>query len=320
MDRDQFSGEPPDDLALWELHAWCLGALQPPGPLVRGGDNGRLLHAARNGIDRHAIHEDRIADLQRMHLVTRAGDTIRTAFPVIGPRASAPLRRHARTLAEKCLPHLLDPAARIRDRLAEDGRANHTFAIVFGHALDGLMWTLLASRDAIPDTRLTPDRPYWNGTFWAIWPPRTDPAGVNEALFPGTTLVMVWTPRTEQCLKTLARQPGLEAALRAIASGAPPTLTHPLLIDDQGHPLIPIIRPADPLHQQSLALASPVAEALFTELLPQIEGIDSPRDARVIFGHELIWELADLLRAAGLVPRGGEADPLQSLFLRLETG
>lgn len=319
MDRDQFSGEPPDDLALWELHAWCLGAVQPPGPIVRRGGNGRLLHAARNGIGRHAIDEDRIADLQRVHLVTRAGDTIRTAFPVIGPRASTPLRRHARTLAEKCLPHLLDPAARIRDRLAAEGLAGHAFAVVFGHALDGLMWTLLATRDAIPDTRLTPDRPFWNGTSWAIWPRRIDPAGVNEATFPGMTLVMVWTPRTEQHLKAFARQPGLEAALQSITSGAPPLVPDSLLINDHGRPRIPVIRPRDPLHQQSLALASPVAEALLTELLPQIEGIDSPRDTRVIFGHELIWELADLLRDAGLfVPT--EDDPINDLFLRIDAG
>ncbi|MBL0935034.1 MAG: hypothetical protein IBJ07_09800 [Rhizobiaceae bacterium] len=320
MDREQFSGEPPDDLALWELHAWCLGALQPPGPLVRRSDNGRLLHAARHGIDRHAIDEDRIADLQRMHLLARAGDTIRTAFPVIGQQASAPLRRNARALAEKLLPHLLDPAARIRDRLAAEGLAGHTFVIVFGHALDGLMWTLLAARKAIPDTRLTPDRPYWNGTFWAIWPPRTDPAGVNEAPFPGMTLVMVWTPRTEERLKAISRSPDLETTLHAIASGAPPPVTHPHLLDDQGRPRLPIIRPADPLHQQSFALASSVAEALLTDPLPSIETVADPRDARIIFGHELIWELADLLRDAGLVPRPSQNDLLQSLFLRVETG
>ncbi len=163
MDRKQSTTEipePPDDLALWELHAWCLGAVQPPGPVVRRGDNGRLLHAARNGLDRHAIDEPRMAEPEQMHLLERSGDEFRTTFPIIGPQAAAPLRRHARNLAEKLLQNLIDPATRIRDHLAAEGLPGHTFAIVFGHALDGLMWSILAGRGAIPETHLTPDRPF----------------------------------------------------------------------------------------------------------------------------------------------------------------
>ncbi|MFN3765871.1 MAG: hypothetical protein ACK4R3_09895 [Aliihoeflea sp.] len=261
-----------------------------------------------------------MAELERMHILERSGDEIRATFPIIGPQAAAPLRRHARNLAEKLLPRLTDPVARIHDHLAAEGLTGHTFAVVFGHALDGLMWSILASHRAVPDTHLTPDRPYWNGTFWAIWPPRENPAGVNEARFPGMTLVMVWTPRTEEPLKALARRSGLQATLCAIASGASAPVADPLLLDDHGHSRIPIIRPGDPLQLHALALARPVAEALLTEPLPSIENVTDPRDARIIFGHELIWELADLLHDNGLVPRASEDDPIPSLFLRVEAG
>lgn len=316
MDRTQSTTEtPPDDLALWELHAWCLGAVQPPGPVVRRGDNGRLLHAARNGLDQHAIDEPRMAELEHMHLLERSGDEFRTTFPIIGPQAAAPLRYHARILAEKLLPSLLDPATRIRDHLAAEGLPGHTFAIVFGHALDGLMWSFLAGHGAIPDTHLTPDRPFWNGTFWAIWPPRENPAGVNEARFPGTTLVMVWTTRTEERLKSFARQPGLEAAFRSIAAGSAPTFSHGV----DNLPRIPVIRPGDPLDLQSQALARPVADALLSTPLPAIERARGPHDARIILGHELIWELADLLQVGSLIPRSASWTPASNNFLRTES-
>ncbi len=318
MDRKQSTTEipePPDDLALWELHAWCLGAVQPPGPVVRRGDNGRLLHAARNGLDRHAIDEPRMAEPEQMHLLERSGDEFRTTFPIIGPQAAAPLRRHARNLAEKLLQNLIDPATRIRDHLAAEGLPGHTFAIVFGHALDGLMWSILAGRGAIPETHLTPDRPFWNGAFWAIWPPRENPAGVNEARFPGMTLVMVWTPRTEERLKAFARQPGLEAAFRSIAAGSATTFSHGV----DGVPRIPVIRPGDPLDLQSQALARPVADALLSAPLPAIERARGQHDARIILGHELIWELADLLQVGGLIPRSTSWNPASNIFLRIES-
>lgn len=318
MERTQSTTEapePPDDLALWELHAWCLGAVQPPGPVVRRGENGRLLHAARTGLDRHAIDETRMAELEHMHLLERSGDEIRTIFPIIGPQAAAPLRRHARNLAEKLLPSLLDPATRIRDHLTSQGLSGHTFAIIFGHALDGLMWSFLAAHGAIPDTRLTPDRPFWNGTFWAIWPPRENPAGVNEARFPGMTLVMVWTPRTEERLKAFARQPGLEAAFRSIAAGAATTFSQGV----GGLPRIPVLRPGDPLDLQSQALARPVADALLSAPLPAIERARGQHDARIILGHELIWDLADLLQVNGLIARSASWNPASNIFLRIES-
>ncbi len=313
----------PEDLALWELHAYCLGAVQPPAPAVRRDANGRLLYAARDGLIASSMADGRrVSELESLGLIERNGERIFTTFPIIAPEASAPLRRRARALAIKCLPRVAAPAARIREILTAGGLSGHAHAVIFGHALDGLMWTILAGHGAVPDTRPTAIRPLWNGTFWAIWPPRPDPPGVNELTFPGMTLVMVWTPATEARLKELARRSGLEDALRAARNGSPasavPGAPEWPFTDAEGRPLFPVIRTGDRLHLQSLAIAQPIADALTSEPPPRIEGVDDPRDARVIFGHELIWEISNLMRAADHIAHPTTDDLVSKIFLRLE--
>ena len=82
----------PDDLSLWSLHGYCLGARETPHATVRQGDNGRLLFAAedwcgpedlaRLGLSPRPEQIERLVDFG---LIERQGEAQRSLVPRLGP-------------------------------------------------------------------------------------------------------------------------------------------------------------------------------------------------------------------------------------------
>jgi hypothetical protein len=316
------SQDVPDDLAQWGLHAFALGARSTPHSVVAMDDNGRLLYHAREGVTLGELEargvtasQSQLALLRAYDLVTVDGDRVTTAFPVVGPEVFGPLRPRIRRLAADLVPRIGGAVAAISAELDRRGHAGGDYAVVFGHAVDGLLWDRLRTHGLAPTTELSIERPYWNGAFWAIYPPITGAAGVNEHQGTEATLVMVWTDATSSALWDLARSEAGSA----------------LVNDPTGQNDIPVLAAddGDPLHRHSMSIADVIARTLRTDpgaqaLLDAIPDGGRHEDV-LILAHELIWEIMEALVAAGhlLLPPGmsgqDTADQVLSgqLFLRL---
>ncbi|WP_133884168.1 hypothetical protein [Glycomyces sp. NRRL B-16210] len=316
------SQDVPADLAEWGLHAFALGARSTPHSVVAMDDNGALLYHARQGItlgrlEAHGItaSQSQLALLQAYGLVTVDGDRITTAFPVVGPEVLGPLRPRVRQLAADLVPRISGAVAAISAELRRRGHAGHDYTVVFGHAVDGLLWDRLRAHGLAPTTELSIDRPYWNGAFWAIYPPITDSAGVNELSGTEATLIMVWTDATNKALWDLARS----EAGQALVNDPTVQTDVPVLAADE----------SDALHRHSMSIADTLAQALRTDRQAQelLEAIPdaNPHEGVLILAHELIWEIMEALVAAGnLRPPPGmrDQDPAshalsEQLLLRL---
>lgn len=185
------------------------------------------------------------------------------------------------------------------DVLAGRELAHRAYAVLFGYVIDGLVWDALRSAGLLPEGELSVERPYWNGAFWAVYPPRDGAMGTNEVKEPGAGVTMVWTDPTVRALNRLAGSPALRPALRAagrdeaLVAGSGYSWT---FVGDGGRPMIPIIRrqESDPVHAIGLRIAAKVVSALLR---------DVPGSGVVVAAHELIWSLMDALEAAGIVRR-----------------
>lgn len=302
---------PPDDLTRWGLHAFCLGAVATPQRVIGLDDNGRLLHLARGGVTRAELARrdirataSAVALLELFGLLEQRGEELFTVFPVIGPETLGELRRFTRGLAERAADELLPEVAAIATELGDRGWAGHEYAVVFGHAVDGLLWDELRRIGLAPDT--VPDRahPLWKGVFWAIHPARPDSAGVNESVSGDDALVMVWTPGSTVDLDRAAADPD-------VVEGAPVVVA-----DD-----------SDPVHRASMQLArtlaaqldAPEAMSALTELLVDGEpGVGDRVTATVIVGHELIWDVMDVLLERGALRL--PPDAAHRMFRRRQVG
>ncbi|QSB15229.1 hypothetical protein JQS43_02355 [Natronosporangium hydrolyticum] len=315
----------PADLAQWSLHCYCPHARQTPHALVRTGDLGRLLYAARAGASVPELRsrgievsEPELAQLVEFDLVAVVGDQVRTTFPVLGAETMtamrASLRQRGAQLAERITPAVAD----LRAELAGRGQAGSGYAMVFGHALDGLLWTRLRAVGAVPETTLTPQRPWWNGAFWAIYPGRAASAGTNFLDCGAGTLVSVWTDDTVRDLTALATAPGVREEVAGLLAGMTESgavgsgqAGSGVVTDGQGRqwrlrspdgrPAIPVVGGGGPLDSIAGRIAATVADALAGDELAvarELVGAE-PSVSTVVVAHELIWEITESLLAAG---------------------
>jgi hypothetical protein len=331
----------PPDLARWGLHCYAPTARRTPHAVVAEGDNGRLLYEARAGVSLRDLRRagigctaEQLDRLAAFGLLERTGDRVRTAFPVLGMAQTRAARERLSAPAARTADGLIASAGAVTAELRAQGLGGSAYAVVFGHALDGLLWHRLAARGGLPDTALTPQRPWWNGAFWAVHPARAGAAGTNFVRCGGPTLTLVWTDATTRPLAALAAAPGVRAAVRDLVAGG--SGGHDGRVTDadgrewrlrrpDGRPALPVLGTGGPVDAHADRLAGAVADALAGPDASAARGAvpGGGPAAAVVVAHEFIWEVAHRLTASGACPppaalSGAAADPAalaQLLFL-----
>jgi hypothetical protein len=293
------------------LHCFCLGARSTPHRVVSADDNGRLLYAARRPVTIESLRErglpcteSQLRLLEIYDLLSRTGDTVQTTFPILDAASTSLLRRELATVTGEGGERLASAANDILVTLVEDRLAESAFAVVFGHALDGLLWNELRRREMLPSTALSLEHPFWRGAFWASYPKRDFAAGTNEVRAHGVTLTMVWTDDTADALAGLAEAESTLSWLESVASAT----------GDQSTSRRPGgRRPVPLLHAGRSTRLSRACEALAAraaDLIPDLSacrqllhntgvGADAP-SAAVIIAHEIIWAVAERMMSEGL--------------------
>lgn len=290
----------PDDLGQWGLHCFCIEAVATPHSIIQTDGNGRILLRAIGGTTIGKLRsegiiatESQLRLLRLFGLIRREGDTITTAFPVLGEQEMAGLRLQSAKLGKRIARQIAPQVRSIHAELARQGHEQSGYAIVFGYALDAVLWDRPAIKSRLPQTALTIKQPYWRGAFWAMYPERTGSAGRNEIGIDGIKLVMVWSDPVVDRLNRFAESSEAKTLLARVAADP-----------DAARPGFPVVRDraGDPLHDPSVAIADAVANALVEShegraLLKSVPRA-SEQEALLIMAHELIWDVADALVAA----------------------
>lgn len=284
------------------MHCFCLGARSTPHRIVRQASNGRLLHEARDWITlaelrRKGIEADpsQVRELLEFNLIERDGDALRCAFAAIGPETLLPLRARMQDFAGEVLA---GAGRRIDDIAAALDAAGlrHSFhAILFGHVMDGRLWTHLRPRIDLPETAPNRDFPHWRGVFWVVYPPRPGAIGTNEIVRGAARLTMVWSQQTTAMLDTF-RNAGWSGDLLAFLAGEaerpPPEAVAAGLTSPSGSAGIPVIGSGRlrELEQAAEAAAATIAQLVLDRrgLFDFLPGMPTA-DSNVILLHEFIW-------------------------------
>jgi hypothetical protein len=263
------------------------------------------------------VADSQLVLLRDLGLIETEGEQVRTAFPILDPLTMTGIRAALRDEAARLVAGWDADLAAIHRLLFDRNLRSHAFAIVFGYVLDGMLWTLLRYRRAVPETTLTIDQPYWRGAFWALWPPRHASAGTNELRTASARLVMTWTPASAAALAHIAGDPALAADVLTcgtrVARGAAEIQSAQLQGSAPGDRWrVPAIRTGvdGPLAQAGGRMVLAI-EASLASIGPgagldaalHVAGVADPRVATVILAHELIWEIAELLVAERKVER-----------------
>jgi hypothetical protein len=307
----------PDDLAGWGLHCFCPTARSTPHSIVELDNNGQILAAAVNPVRPGDLAANGITvTASQIRLLCDYGvlevhnDLICTAIPVLGPDLIDPIRERLGAVTDGVLERLVEPVGAVRDALIAAGHGDGAWAVTFGHALDGLLWTELDARGQLPPTELDLEHPHWRGVFWAVVRERSRSVGTNFRRIGSSTLVMLWTDDVIDAVHALDREPGLDEFISTAASGRriPPSIAFTRadrqLVGDTGRPTVPVVESHGPVHRHCEAIARLAADALLDRALdPLVESI--PRADRsqavVVVAHELIWTISDALVTHGIL-------------------
>ena len=302
----------PDDLSLWSLHGYCLGARETPHATVRQGDNGRLLFAAedwcgpedlaRLGLSPRPEQIERLVDFG---LIERQGEALRSLVPRLGPALALPLRQALAPVAATFFSAQAGRIAAITRLLAARGMEGSLYAYLFGAVLDGTLWNALKARVEIPETRLTPADRWWRGVFWAVYPPVPGAIGTNEITLDETTMTLVWSAATAQSQRALRQQDWPRALLLFLEGEAPAAPAEAVaagLVDAAGRPAVPLLGSPDfaLLETHGNALAQAAADDFVAALdrLPATPAFTAPQ-RHVILAHEFLWALQGAYRPDG---------------------
>jgi hypothetical protein len=302
---DGRSGDP-TDLSERGLHCYSPTARRTPHTIVAEGSNGRLLFEARAGASRQMLEasgvpvtDEQVARLAEFGLLDVHGDVLRTAFPALGTGETTELRRRARTLGGALAGRLVPLVAALRSRLDRMDLVSSTYAVVFGYALDGLLWDRLAMREMVPDTTL-----------------------------PSTTAAR---------LAALASASGLPDVVHGLLDAAAATGASQVVDDtgvtwsfrrQDGRAAIPVVGAGGPPDEIAGHMADIVADAVAgddTAAARAAVPCDDVAVATVIVVHELIWDITEALIASRSVepvpsPTTSHTAPIDLLFVQLHDG
>lgn len=289
-------------------------------------NNGQILHESVGGTTLEAVRrlpcsDSQLALLSVFGLIEWHKQQIRTTIPVLGPEAVAAVREAAADAANVALSGVPQSAGEIVEVLGSRNLESSAHAIVFGHALDGVFWSMLRPRGSLPEIELTVDEPFWRGALWAVYPGREGSVGTNERTIANTTLVMVWDDESAEALWELESHPGTQELLKAVQPDEAKVSLSPILGDEF---VVPIVAHDDEIHSISLALARTVTDAMpdadESRSLLAGAGVDaSAEEATVIVAHEVIWDVAARLAESGIIDAPAGPTPGGRVFIRIDT-
>jgi hypothetical protein len=307
------SATAPPDLSKWDLICYCVTSVNTPHFAVRADTNGQILYYAQDGATKAQLEQamgapvlsSQLGLLRDWRLLKRDGDVYTASIPVLGPEKIGRLRQEMGDLASRIAPEVRPDIEKIASELKRRNLSDHLYAVLFSYVLDGLTWDHLQSSKAVlalSDLQITAEHPFWEGTFWALYPKRDTAPGTNSTGPEGITLLMTWTEPVLKQLGALQNAPTLASVLQRAATG---DCRH-LSVEDTSHNTwnldlpdgscaVPVIHDeaSDPVYAAGTRIAERIANAVLDYNAQSLIGGVTAQQAHLIETHELILELLD---------------------------
>lgn len=305
------------------FHAYVTATGSGPQSVLDVDNNVELVFACQTPQDLQTLQSRKIEVTESQLLLLAAWHLLeqddqgrfQTSFPILGPSKTAELRRMARQAAEKIASELDPDIHRFLNVLESRGWQKNGFTLLFSLVLDGLVWDILEERGTVPPREISAESPFWAGTVWVLYPQRALSCGTNTVAEGGLAVKINWSPQAIPQMHLLVTGRGMEALFSAARSGGAsndPQVRRMFqgygLFDEKGTWVVPNLRAnaeTDPVYGASQRLAARVAERLDegqrSDALQRLIGAGARSDLVIIFYHELMWELLDLLDERNLV-------------------
>ncbi|MBD5346000.1 MAG: hypothetical protein HDR92_02565 [Bacteroides sp.] len=226
-----------------------------------------------------------------------------TTMPIFGRRETEAIRRQSKEFADSILPFIEPEIKQLIADLEKAGYAKHTYSLIFSYLLDTYIW----DDEKLPSSDNCEDHGTWSGAFWAMYQPRdrvkTGTNGFGPVHQNWTNDLGYWlSPKkmisfSSEVSKTRGNRIENKEVIDAIDGWG--------LTDKEGNILIPVMRVGNNDNIDVLC------ESITTQLSDAVKSycrswsidhnISSEKSGQIIFYHEVMWDLLDILESKGTI-------------------
>lgn len=225
-----------------------------------------------------------------------------TQIPIFDREQTRAIRHETRAFADSLYRIIKPDCLALAEEIADEGYKANAYSIFFSYVLDGRMWDKLYTFDQI-ERHAT-----WSGLYWVMYEPRKNgKIGTNGygALQMNWSDEQVYWPDGHtlisfaECIQE-NRVPIEDKELAALLARYGYT-------DVEGNVTLPVFHAEadNRLNRLTDSILTPLANAV-KAYMPQFApeyGIKDEASASIIFYHELMWDIFDILNEQGIVHR-----------------
>lgn len=294
-------------LSEWDITAFCSYNSYHPYNYLKADNNWEILCALRTEHLLSELQSMGVNYSQSQVMLLHIGGFLKykekrwvTTMPIFDKKETDSIRNFSKQIAERLYYKMENNYRSFLKELSEKGYEDNSFSLMFSYLLDGKAWNKIS-----PEKQELGNYATWTGVIWAMYAPRQhQKIGTNGY----GALRLNWTD-------SLAHHPNNQIMLdfqnefiknRKVTDVKLIEQLYPLgVVDQSGKITIPIIIETEINEFNTICdiiiekLASAVEDNL--EQFMKIADIQNKELSTVIFYHELIWDLMELLQKNRLI-------------------
>lgn len=226
-----------------------------------------------------------------------------TSMNIFGKSETADIRKQSKEFADSIFPLIEPEIKQLISDFAKAGYSKHTYSLIFSYLLDSYIWD---------DERLgspvnCEDHGTWSGAYWAMFESRLhDKIGTNgygPVLQNWTDNLGYWLNSNKlisfarEVIKTKGGRIENQEVIDAIAGWG--------LTDEKGNILIPVLHKNnnDNIDNLCRSITNKLSDAIkkYCSAWHTAHNISSERVGQIMFYHEVMWDLLDILESKGMI-------------------
>jgi len=173
-----------NNLDNWESNCYCsTNNSLHPSSIVHADNNWQLLLALKGGLTLKQLDSLKISYTQSQLLLLRSQRLLNktqniytTAIPILDTEQTANLRKQSQLVANGIYAEIKKECSDLVSHLSEQGRSHNAFSILFSYVFDGLVWKRFEKEGIVKERNGTG---IWSGNYWFLIPKRPFQCGTN---------------------------------------------------------------------------------------------------------------------------------------------
>ncbi len=300
-----------NNLENWEDICYCsMNNSYHPSTIVSSDNNWQLLLAMKNGVTLKQLDslkvnytKSQLLLLMSQRLLKKDDGIYKTIIPILDSKQTSLLRKQSQFVANKIYPEIEQECRDLVAFLSKQKRSNNPYSILFSYVLDGLIWRQFEKEGII---KKRDNSGTWSGNYWFLTPKRPVDCGGTNSLS-NEYIVFKWNWSYSEKVTDGLWNKNIEALFPIAQGNSFPdkeTINEFAdygFFDKHSHLTIPVINEKENNDLYSLSMKI-IDRLLLTfkaktdvEQLKTSYGFNNSSETVVIFYHEIMFDLMDLL-------------------------